>query len=214
MGGVTGTAHASDKDGSHGSVYGDTNPGGPGTRSVAASNRKGLDRSKYGKYYISGSQIKFSYANGKVEKKSFKTDGYKEMVIGGKRYFIKTPDGWQRRDGPKASWYKSLNGKYGARVTKIKYGISNCGNWLRKFQDKLRRKDKLVSTGPIKAFKGKTKYYTVATVKHVQRLNSGATINQELFIKCGRRDGRYVQLTRFTGDTGRSEILQFVKDLY
>lgn len=214
MGGVTGTVHASDKTGSHGSVYGDTNPAGPGTRSVASSTKKGLDPSKYGTYYIAGKQIKFTYANGKVEKKPFKTDGYKELVIDDKRYFIDTAKGWKRNDSSKASFYKSLDGKYTARVTKLDYDISDCHKWLTRYRGRIKAKNNLISAGPIKAFRaGYKDRYAVATGSHVQRLKSGATINQEIFLKCDNRNGHLLQLTRHTGDSGNKQVLALIKHL-
>lgn len=52
---------------------------------VSLHKREGLDPSKYGTYYLSGKQIEIRFANGKVVRSSFKTDGKEELVIGDNR---------------------------------------------------------------------------------------------------------------------------------
>ena len=213
MGGMVGSVYSGDKKGSVGTVYGDTNPGGPGTKSVALNKRKGLDPNKYGTYYISGSQIEMVYASGKVEKKSFKTDGYKELVIGGKRYFVKTPDGWERRDDKKASKYRSLDESYIARVTRIDREISNGRKWMQDYFSRLRAKNLLHSAGQIQSFKGAYRHYNVVKAPVILKEKNGKQLPRDIYLKYGQRTSRLVQLKRYKGATGEKKMLEFIKYL-
>ncbi len=213
MGGFTSTIHSSDKKGSVGTVYGNTNPGGSGARSVALSKKTGLDGSKYGTYYISGHQIEFAFANGKIQKRSFQTDGYKTLLLNQKKFFVNTPDGWERRDDAKAMHYRSLNGAYLARVITIKYDIDNSRIWMERYISKLKAKNIINNAGPIKTYKGGYSFYNVAKSTMIFSNKNGKSYTQDIFLKNGRSSRRLIQIDRLTKTSGDKDLLTFIKYL-
>jgi len=213
MGGMVSSIHQSDKTGSTGSVFGDTNPGGPGAKSVALHKRDNLDPSKYGVYFISGDQIELRHANNKTEKLSFKTDGYKELVINDKRYFNHTPDGWERRDDGKRSVYRSLDGAYRARVTKLDFEIPDGRKWMEQYLTRLKTKNLLASSGTIESFKGAYRHYNVFKVPVALKNNDGSQTKLDFYLKHGRSERRLIQIARFAGADGDETVLKFVRYL-
>lgn len=212
MGGVVGSVFSSDKNGSTGSVFGDTNPGGPGTQSTAITKREGLDPSKYGAYYIAGSTIEMRYANGKIEKKSFKTDGYKELVINDKRYFTGTPKGWEKRIGDgKVTTYRSLDGAYVAKVSDITNDIGNGFQWLRDFLGRMKAKGAYVSATEVQGWKGRRTSYSVVKSTVTVKNKTGNNFSRDIYVKYGRFVGRLVQLDRYAGATGENNVLDFIE---
>lgn len=116
IGPQVGVTRAENKRGSSGSVLGNTGTGGnPGATSVMLKTRKGLDPSRYGTYYISGNTIELRYANGKVLRHPFATDGASQMILGDTYYWNSVPDGWRQVHRVKQAKSKSRSKEFFTR---------------------------------------------------------------------------------------------------
>ena len=206
FGGVTGVVTTGDKHGSTGSVAGDTNPGGPGTRSMSLHTREGLDPTKYGVYYISGDTIELRHASGDITTHEFRTDGYYQFDLDGKRYFSSAPEGWERKTREKDALYRSIDGSYTARVlplnTRVVDGKKLMSTWIQK----LKEKSIITSATPLK-FGEAGVYKYVRTVATYQ---SGD--QRDLFLRYGY-DSRQIEFTRYAGAKGMDVELDFVRYL-
>jgi len=209
-GGVTGVITSSDKHGSVGTVSGNTNPAGAGAASVALIKKNGLDASKYGTYFISGNQIEMRFANGKTVRKSFKTDGHHEMVVGGNRYFMHSPRGWERRNTKNNSRYRSIDGRYHAIVSHADNNISNGKAWMERYLKRIGSKRWFVSAGPVKLYNGRVKSYNVARVSAVLVNEHGYKYNIDYYLKFGRTQNKFIQMQPYAGAKDDDRILEFL----
>jgi len=209
-GGVDGVITSSEKHGSIGTVSGNTKPQGAGAASVALIKREGLDESKYGTYFISGNQIEMRFANGKTVQQSFKTDGHHEMIVGGKRYFMHSPRGWERRNIGGNSQYRAIDGRYRAIVSTTDKNISNGKVWMERYLERIGSKRWFVSAGPIKLLEGKTDNYTLAKVSAVLVTNNGRKYNKDYYLKFGRFHNKLIQLQSYGDADDENRIFDFL----
>ncbi len=203
-GGVTGVVTAGDKHGSTGSVAGDTNPGGPGTRSMALHKREGLDPNKYGVYYISGNKIELRHASGDITTHEFRTDGYYLFDLDGQRYFSSAPEGWERKNREKDALYRSIDGSYHARVLPLDTRVIDGKNLMTIWIQKLEDKGIITNSTPLKFGEAGVHKY-VRTVATYQSGNQ-----RDLFLRYGH-DSRQIEFTRFDGAKGMDIELDFVR---
>lgn len=203
-GGVTGVVTTGDKHGSTGSVAGDTNPGGPGTRSMSLHRREGLDPKKYGVYYISGDAIDLRHANGDISTHEFRTDGYYAFELDGKRYFSSAPEGWERQNREKDTLYRSIDGSYLARVVPIKKRVNDGKKLMTDWLQKLKENNVISKATPLKFGEAGVHKY----VRSVASYPSGE--QKDLFLRYGH-DSRLIEFTRFDGAEGMDTELGFVR---
>lgn len=181
---------------------------------LVCTKREGLDPSKYGTYYISGKQIELRYANGKVFRQSFKTDGYSELVIDDKRYFTGTADGWERRDTKKNREYRSLNGHYRATSVRLDAKVSDGRKRMERYLKLLQSKEIFVSAEPIKVYEDGVFEYKVAKLSAVLlNTKNDKKYKQDFYLKFGRLERRIVTVTPYVGAIDLGVILEFIKEL-
>ena len=207
-----GVASSGDKKGTTSTVAGSTNPGSSsGARSVYLKTRKGLDPTKYGTYYISGNKIEMRYANGKIEKHDFKTDGYRIFFLGDKKYFGSNPEGWTRKE----STYRDLNGRYLARVQSIADGVGEGPAYIKRYISIGKSKGLIVSATPTKTPQA-GKLYKVATTSLVlKNQETGGTYRTELYVRYGfgRGRDRIIRFEPYTKEQHKDLLLKFTLDV-
>ena len=211
--GSVGTITAADKNGSTGSVLGGTNPGqSQGASAVYLKKREGVDPAMYGTYYISGNELELRYANGQTEKSTFKTNGYSTLVIDDKKYFVSTPEGWEKFTGGKHTKYRSLDGSYIATVTPIKKSVKDGVAYLNDYIARGKSQGLIVSAEPVS--KMKTSLHGVVKSSMVIRVN-GKKINRDFYLRHGANStvSRFVQINRFEGASGDDKVLAFLEDV-
>ena len=205
--GMPSVVSAGNKHGSTGSVFGDTNPGGQGARSVSMRKREGLDATKYGTYYISGNTLELAYASGDIEKLSFRTDGFNKLEIDRKLYYVDTVKNWEKRVGEKSTHYRSIDGAYLVEVFNIDYAVSNGKKWMHGYLDRLKGKNSIEQAGEIRYFEGEGKNpkYAVAKVPVVFPGN----VTKEFYLRYGSKPS-LVTVERFKGAEHDDTMLSFM----
>lgn len=215
MSGLADSAFAGDKNGSTGSVYGNTNPGGEGARSVALSRREGLDPKMYGTYFISGKAIELLYADGSSEKLSFVTDGYSEILLDNKRYFNVTANGWEKKTNGKMNTYRSLDGAYLVNGRKVHGNLSNSKKWVQDYLGRLITNDKLISAGPLQTMRvGK---YSIVKVSLVLKNGDGKASPLDFYLRVHDKTASFTMgfnAIRYKGAKGDADILKLIAGVY
>ena len=210
--GSVGVASSADKKGTTSTVAGSTNPGSSsGARSVFLKTRKGLDPTMYGPYYISGNKIEMRYANGKIEKHDFKTDGYRVFFLGDKKYFGNSPEGWTRKDTKALSLYRDLNGHYLARVQTVD-NIDDGVKYLKRYTALLKSKNLIASASAIRTPKA-GKLYKVATSRMEFRKKEGGTYQVDVYVRYGfgRGRNRVIRFEPHTTEEHKDMLIEFVQ---
>ncbi|ASJ75819.1 hypothetical protein [Granulosicoccus antarcticus] len=203
-GGVTAVITTGDKHGSVGSVSGDTNPGGPGTRSMALTKREGLDPKKYGVYYISDNKIELRHASGEITTHEFRTDGYYLFDLDGKRYFASSPEGWERKDRDNDTLYRSVDGSYLARVRPLTNRVNDAEKLMKDWIKKMKEQGTIISATPLKFGKAGVHKYarTVTSYKDGSK--------KDVYLRYGSSP-RQIEFTRYAGATGNDVAIDFVR---